>query len=141
MLSIEDIQNTNRLWGVKLNPVKADNTNVLRFQEKKDKFHKYKDADRLDLTVLNQDRFLGRLLLGIDYFIQNGNESPSHCSLMKLLGIKSSGYLQEGLAVLEHLGAISIKKVPFTYPTAEGIKSNPLRFSHNYTINVAYRRI
>lgn len=141
MLSIEDIQNTNRLWGVKLNSVKADNTNVLMFHERKDKFHKYKNADRWDLTVLNQDKFLGRILLGIDYHIQQGNNSPSHRSLMSLLGIKSLGYLREGLAVLEYLGAISIIKQPLIYPTAEGIKVNPLRFSHSYTINVDYRRI
>ncbi len=141
MLSYQDVQRTNRIWGVRFKPVKSDNTNVLAFHEKKHKFNKFKDADRLDLAALNQDAFLGRLLLGIDYFIQNGNAAPSHRALMTLLGIKSSGYLQEGLAILEYVGAISIEKVPFKYQTNSGIKSNPLRFSHNYAVNVLYGRI
>ena len=141
LLSYQDVQRTNRIWGVRFKPVKSDNTSVLTFQEKKHKFHKFKDADQLDLAVLNQDPFLGRLLLGIDYCIQNGNTSPSHRALMTLLGVKSSGYLQEGLAILEYVGAISIEKVPFKYPTSGGIKSNSLRFSHKYTVNVLYGRI
>lgn len=141
LLSYRDIQRTNRIWGVRLKPVKTDNTNVLAFQAKKDKFRKFKNTDQLNLATLNQDAFLGRLLVGIDYFIQNGNPSPSHRSLMQLLGIRSSGYLQEGLTILEYVGAISVEKIPFNYPTSGGIKSNSLRFSHKYTVNVLYGRI
>lgn len=140
LLTVEEVQATNRLWGVRYKGANEP-TNVFNYDQRKGSFHKYKNADELEIRVLNQDSFLGRLVLGLDYYIQNGNETPSQRSLMELLGVRSMGYLQEGLTVLEHLGAISVEKIPLTYQTAEGITVNPLRFRCKYEINVTYRRL
>lgn len=140
LLTVEQVQNTKRLWGVRYNGANEP-TSVFEYDQRKERFYKYKNADSLDIRVLNQDSFLGRLVLGLDYYIQNGNETPSQRSLMELLGVRSLGYLQEGLSVLEHLGAISVEKIPLTYQTAEGLKVNPLRFRCKYKLNVTYRRL
>lgn len=130
LLTLAEVQATKRLWGVRYKGTN-EQTNVFDYEQRKGRFQKYRNADELDIRALNLDSYLGRLLVGLDYFIQNGNESPSQRALMDLLGVRSLGYLQEGLSVLEHLGAISVEKIPF----------KPSQYRCKYKINVAYRRL
>lgn len=145
MLTIEEVQATRRIWGVRHKHANTGSvsgvSDVFRYEQCKHTFKKYKRVDVSDIRVINQDDFLGRIILGLDYFIQNGKDTPSQRQLMRLLGIRSLGYLREGLVVLERLGAISVEKIPLTYDTKHGVTASPNRFRCRYVINVTYRRI